>query len=213
MYNRRTQLFQGFSTINFSLFLLLSLVFVFLSSADIADAQARFPGPAARENNRSMDEYDRTINRMKNDSKVNKERRLNLFPQINEDFQRIQVLHNEMVRMLQANKGLNYDRLAELTDDIKKRSVRLRTNLALPEGEKPEDHPTHAEEINESHVKKTIIELHDVIVTFVANPLFKNLGVFDAKEIDKASDNLDDIIDISDEIKREARMLTKTAKN
>jgi hypothetical protein len=43
--------------------------------------------------------------------------------------------------------------------------------------------------------------------------LFKNLGVVDANEIDKASDNLDDIIDISDRIKREARMLSKTAKN
>jgi hypothetical protein len=160
-----------------------------------------------------MDEYDRTINRMKNDSKVNKEKRLNLFPQINEDFQRIQVLHNEMVRMLQANKGFNYDRLADLTDDMRKRSVRLRTNLALPEAEKTDDPSPHVEEINESQVKKSIIELHDLIVTFVANPLFKNLGVVDANEIDKASDNLDDIIDISDRIKREARMLSKTAKN
>jgi len=212
MYNLRTQV-QGFSTVNFSASLLLSLVFVFLSSAEIADAQARFPGPAARENNRSMDEYDRTINRMKNDSKVNKEKRLNLFPQINEDFQRIQVLHNEMVRMLQANKALNYDRLADLTDDMRKRSVRLRTNLALPEGEKTDKQSTQVEEINESHLKKSIIELHDVIVTFVANPLFKNLGVVDANEIDKASDNLDDIIDVSEKIKREARMLSKTAKN
>src|SRR4030095_15556989 len=79
MYKRQTQVLQGLSITNSS-FLLLPVLFFVLTSAAIANAQARFPGPAARENNRSMDEYDRTINRMKNDSKVNKERRLNLFP-------------------------------------------------------------------------------------------------------------------------------------
>ena len=212
MTNWRTRVFRGFSIFNSSTVLLLPVLFFVLSSTETADAQARFPAPAARENNRSMDEYDRTINRMKNDSKANKERRLNLFPQINEDFQRIQVLHNEMVRMLQANKGLNYDRLADLTDDLKKRSVRLRANLALPEREKTEAQSIHSEGIDESHMKKTIIALHDVVVNFVGNPLFKNLGVFDAKEIDKASDNLDDIIDMSDEIKREARIMSKVSK-
>jgi len=160
-----------------------------------------------------MDDYDRTINRMKNDAKVSRERRLNLFPQINEDFQRIQVIHNEIVRMLQPDKGFNYDRLAELTDDMKKRTVRLRANLALPEPEKTEAQPNHSEGVNDRHMKQTIGALHDLIVTFVANPLFKNLGVLDAKMIDQASENIDDIIDVSDEIKREAKLLSKSAKN
>jgi hypothetical protein len=104
------------------LFCVLLSVF---AAAIVARSQIRAPGPAARENNRSMDEYDRTLNRMKNDAKAASERRRNLFPQINEDFQRIQVIHNEMVRMLQPDKGLNYDRLADLTGDMKKRGERL----------------------------------------------------------------------------------------
>src|SRR5437773_9005993 len=59
------------------------------------------PGPAARESNRQMDDYDRELNRLRNDAKAAEtnaasaaaERRRNLFPQINEDFQRIQVIH------------------------------------------------------------------------------------------------------------------------
>jgi hypothetical protein len=216
MSNWRTEVLQGLKITNCStvVFLLLVLLSI-LSSAEVARSQPRgsnLPGPGIREGNRAMDDYDRTINRMKNDAKATNERRRNLFPQINEDFQRIQVIHNEIVRMLQPNKGFNYDRLAELTGDMKKRSARLRENLALPEPGKNEAQPTHSEAIDESQMKKTIIELHDLVVSFVANPIFKNLGVVDAKVIDAARENLDDIIYISDEIKREARILSKSAR-
>jgi len=166
-----------------------------------------------RQNNRTMDEYDRTLNLMKNDARAARERRRNLFPQINEDFQRIQMIHNEMVRMLQPDKGLNYDRLADLTDDMKKRGTRLRENLALPEPEKTEAERTHSEAVDEAHLKKTIADLHDVVVSFVANPIFKNLGVVDTKEVDSATKDLHNIIDLSDEIKRDAKTLGKSAKN
>jgi hypothetical protein len=180
--------------------------------AKVVKSQSLFPGQTIRERNRAMDEHDRTINRMKNDAKAAKERRRNLFPQIDEDFQRIQVIHNEIVRMLQPDKNLDYNRLAELTDDMKKRGARLRENLALPEPEKTETKPAHTEAIDESHIKTIIVALHDQVVSFVANPLFKNLGVVDAKVIDYATENLNTIIDISDEIRREAKTLGKSAK-
>lgn len=162
-----------------------------------------------RPDNSTLDDYDRTLNLIKNDAKAASARRRSLFPQINEDFQRIQVIHNEIVRMLQPDKGLNYDRLMDLTSDMKKRSARLRENLALPQAEKTATPPTRSEAIDDAHLKKSIANLHDVIVNFVANPLFKNLGVVDAKVIDAAGENLDDIIGFSEEIKREAKLLTK----
>ena len=203
--------FQRFNRKHYCTILCLPLLL--LGVAEIAKSQARgLPGPAAREGNRTMDEYDRTLNRMKNDAKAARERRRNLFPQINDDFQRIQVIHNEIVRMLQPDKSIDYERLADLTDDMKKRTSRLRENLSLPEPEKTEQKPTHEEAIDESHMKKNIVALHDLVVSFVANPLFKNLGVVDANVIDAASANLENIIECSDEIKREAKLLGKSAK-
>lgn len=192
--------------------ILLCALLTVLGSAVVAKSQA-YPGPAARERNRAMDEHDRAINRMKNDARAASERRRNLFPQINDDFQRIQVIHNEIVRMLQPDKSLNYDRLADLTGDMKKRGERLRGNLALPEPDKTDAQRAHPEAVDEAHIKKTIADLHDLIVSFVASPLFKNLGVVDAKTIDAASETLDTIIDLSDEIKREAKLLGKSSKN
>ena len=177
------------------------------ATAVVTRSQTHYPGPEARENNRSMDEYDRTLNRMKNDAKAASERRRNLFPQINEDFQRIQVIHNEIVRMLQPDKGLNLDRLMDLTGDMKKRGARLRENLALPEPNKTEAERTQVEVIDEAHLKKSIADLHDVVVSFVANPIFKNLGVVDAKIVDTATKDLDNLINLSDEIKKEAKTL------
>jgi hypothetical protein len=186
-----------------------------LTLANLSKGQSStgsFPGPAIREGNRSMDDYDRTINRMKNDAKATNERRRNLFPQIDEDFKRIQVIHNELARMIQPNKVLNYGRLVELTDDMKKRSSRLRENLALPEPEGTQSQHTHNKPVDEGDVKENIFVLHDIVVSFVANPIFKNLGVVDAKVIESASEGLQDIIRVSEEIKREAKILGKSTK-
>src|SRR5215213_972755 len=164
MNDRRIKLLQGFNiSIMFSLLVLLSI----LTFADVARSQGRtasLPGPGIREGNRAVDDYDRAINRMKNDAKAATERRRNLFPQINEDFQRIQVIHNELVRMLQPEKAFDYDRLAELSDDMKKRGARLRSNLALPEPEKTNAQSGHAVAVDESHIKNDIGDLHDLIV-------------------------------------------------
>jgi hypothetical protein len=190
---------------------LLSVV----TSAQIAKSQTRtstLPGPGVREGNRSMDEYDRTINRMKNDAKAANERRRNLFPQINEDFQHIQIIHNEIVRMLQPDKGLNFERLSDLTGDLKKRCVRLRENLALPEPDDTEAQTSLSEAVDDTHMKKRIAELHDLVVSFVESPIFKNLGVVDAKMIDATRENLDNIISASDQIKRDAKILSKSAR-
>ncbi len=211
MCSSRIKVLQGFKIGNRSTIVFpLLVLFTILIAPAVARAQS-YPGQVVRERNRAMDEHDRAINRMKNDAKAVNQRRRNLFPQINEDFKRIQVIHNEIVRMLQSDKGLNYDRLADLTDDMKKRSTRLRQNLALPEPEKSEEQPTHSETIDDSHMQKTIVALHDLIVSFVANPIFKNLGVVDAKVVNDAGANLDQIIDVSEEIKREAKILGKSA--
>ena len=189
----------------------LPLFIVFLSFASPAGAQTTVnaPGPAAREGQRAMDDYDRDISRMKNDALAARERRRSLFPQINEDFQRVQVIHNELVRMLQSNKGFDYGRLAELTGDMKKRGTRLRENLALPQADAAETKAKRSDVIDDQQVRKEIVALHDVVVSFVASPLFKNLSVVDAKVVDQTRDNLDNLIDLSDEIKKAAKLLDK----
>jgi hypothetical protein len=210
----RTQV-SGFPLNCTNRFLLLVLALSVLGGAEVAKSQTRgsnFPGPAMREGNRSMDDYDRDINRMKNDAKKVNERRRNLFPQINEDFQQIQMIHNEIVRLLKTDKELDYERLSDLSGDMKKRGVRLRENLALPEPDQPVSPTTRGENVDDKLVRSSIAELHELVVSFVASPIFKNLGVVDAKQINSARVNLDNIITTSDQIRRDAKSLSKSAK-
>jgi len=212
MTNWRTQVFDFLSGCTYP-FLLLLLSLSVLGCAEVTKSQTRssnFPGPAIREGNRSMDDYDRDINRMKNDARKVNERRRNLFPQINEDFQQIQIIHNEIVRLLKPDKELDYERLSDLTGDMKRRGVRLRENLALPEPDQSVS-PPHDENIDDALVRSSISELHELVVSFVASPIFKNLGVVDAKVINAARVNLDNIITTSEQIKREAKSLSKSA--
>ena len=185
------------------------LLLTLLAFATVGRSQTTAPGAAVREGHRAMDDYDRDINRMKNDARADRERRQSLFPQINDDFQRVQVIHNELVRMLQSDKGLDYGRLADLGGDLKKRGTRLRENLALSEAEQNAPQAKRPDVIDDQQVRNDIVTLHDLVVSFVGSPLFKNLGVVDAKTIDQATDDLDKIIDLSEELKREARLLNK----
>ena len=58
-------------------------------------------------------------------------------------------------------------------------------------------------------MRKDIVALHESVASFVASPLFKNLGVVDPKVMDQATDNLDNIIVLSEEIKKAAKLLDK----
>ena len=185
------------------------LLLTLLTFAIVGRAQTTAPGAAVREGHRAMDDYDRDINRMKNDARAARERRQSLFPQINDDFQRVQVIHNELVRMLQSDKGLDYGRVADLSADLKKRGTRLRENLVLPQAEETSQQTKRPDVIDDQQVRKNIVSLHDLVVSFVGSPLFKNLGVIDAKVLDQATDNLDKLIDLSEELKREAKLLNK----
>ncbi len=193
-------------TLHFNLGLLLLCFTVFACAGAVRSQTVNSP---VRDGQRAMDDYDRDINRMKNDAAAVRERRRSLFPQINDDFQRVQVIHNELVRMLQSEKGLDYGRLADLTGDLKKRGTRLRENLALPQAEQTSTEAKRPDAIDDQQLRKDIVALHDLVVSFIGSPLFKNLGVVDAKVMDEASGNLDHIIDLSDAIKRAAKLLDK----
>jgi len=193
-----------------------AILFVLIVSTGVSAQQSGsppvYPGPAVRERNRQMDEYDRELERLRKGASVSNDRRLNLFPQINDDFQRIQVIHNELVKMLKTDKSLNYSRVSELSGEMKKRSGRLRTNLALPDPENEVEVVAGTTTVDDKHVRASLIELHDVIVSFVGNPIFKNLALLDAKAVEKASGDLRQIVRLSDNIKKSAETLNKTAK-
>jgi hypothetical protein len=135
-----------------------------------------------------------------------------LMMQIKEDFNVIQLAYNEMVRLASTDQGLNYKSLSEKAGEITKRATRFRDNINLSQlkDEKKIQKNQNAEDGEQ--LKASLLMLRDSISRFVNNPLFKNLGAIDVKLSDKASRDLRDIIELSDNIRKNAKRLDKAPK-
>jgi hypothetical protein len=144
---------------------------------------------------------------------MDQRQKLALMAQIKEDFHRIQVVNNEMLRTAFAKeRAPDYDSLSEKAADIKRRASRLKATIKLPPPR--EERKQKQQEITDSEgLKASLLELRDLIGSFVTNPYFqKKPGVIDVQGSDKASSDLRDIIELSDAIKKNARRLEKHSK-
>jgi len=127
-----------------------------------------------------------------------------MMDQVSEDFQRILTRHNEIVRALAANQSLSYQFISDATGEIKKRSTRLQSSLKLQKPEtSTEDRETGSVLVG-METKDEMILLCKQIESFVKNPIIEKPGTVDAQELDKARNDLQRIVELSDAIKKQA---------
>jgi hypothetical protein len=132
--------------------------------------------------------------------------------QVKEDFERIQVIRNDLVRAASANNALDYKFISEATEEIKKRSRRLKNNLALPDSEEDEKSQKGLSEFDHAQIKAALHTLCDRIESFVKSSIFETPGVIDAEVSVKANDDLRSIVELSSNIRKGAQRLGKTIK-
>jgi signal transduction histidine kinase len=130
-----------------------------------------------------------------------------LMAQTEEDFTRILTLHNEIARALSSNNALDYQFLSDATSEIKKRATRVQSSLKLA----PEEGYTSekVEEIGDPQMKDALIKLCKQIRSFVTNPSIENPNTVDAQQLTKARHDLDAVIQLSGQIKKDADKIKK----
>ena len=130
-----------------------------------------------------------------------------LMAETEEDFNRILTLHNEIARTLSSKNALDYQFVSDTTGEIKKRASRVQTNLKL----EPEEGYTSEKqaEINDAEMKDALIKLCKQIRSFVTNPSIESPNTVDAQQITKARHDLDLLIHLSSQIKKDADKLKK----
>jgi hypothetical protein len=134
-----------------------------------------------------------------------------LAAQIEQDFSRILILHNEIARALSAASRLDYRFVSTATAEIKKRSSRLQSTLLLkPEGS--EQSTEKQVSADEKEVKDALISLCRHIKNFVTNPVIDSPGTVNVEQLEKARHELEDTIQISSGIKKTADKLSKSNK-
>ena len=124
--------------------------------------------------------------------------------QLNQDFQRIQVIRNEVARALAKGAGLDHDRVAEQAAEVRKRALRMQGYLALtPRPDAGAGEPSRTE-VREGRLNDALVRLCRLIDSFVASPKFKSPGVVDVEADANAGRDLREIISLSADIKESA---------
>ena len=135
-----------------------------------------------------------------------------LMAQTEEDFDTLLSNHNEIVRALSATKPLDYHFVSHATGEIRKRAHSIQANLVLTlpaEEIKPLDMPTM---MTESEVKDSLVKLCKQIRSFVTNPVIAQPNLIDAEKLATAKRDLESVIQLSTQLKRDTESLSKAPK-
>jgi hypothetical protein len=125
------------------------------------------------------------------------------FPQIKEDFERIQIINIKELQTQESGATPDYARISSAASEIKKRAARLKGNLFSSNSEQQmEETKKEAEEAQD--LKSLLAELDGAISGFVRNPMFRNLRVVNAQNSAKARRELERIIKLSARVRQEA---------
>ena len=130
------------------------------------------------------------------------------FQEIKEDFENIQRLEDEIIKIYTTSKKINYAKISGDAESINTSALRLRTNLfpamdAQKKGAKPKQNKGNSSPLPED-LKSLIVEQDNMLAAFVANPMFANPKVVNSNDNAKAQTDLDQLIRLSSALKAEA---------
>lgn len=136
-----------------------------------------------------------------------------LMAQTEQDFNRILTLHNEFARAISSSASLDYQFVSDAAAEIRKRATRLQTTLVLRESPKEKSNTKQEEhKINEPQLKTGLIGLCKYIRDFVTNPVIETPNTVNAEHLARAKRDLESLIQMSGQIKKDADELNKTRK-
>jgi len=135
-----------------------------------------------------------------------------LMDQVQQDFERILTLHNEIVHAITTNEILVVDFVSDSTAEIRKRATRLQTTLAFLKPDAGEQNRDKRKQLNDGQLKDALVTLCKRIESFITNPVIKTPGTVDAQQSARARRDLEDVIELGDSINKSARMLKERSK-
>jgi len=132
-----------------------------------------------------------------------------LMAQVEQDFNRILLLHNQIVRAIKSDAPLDYGFLFDASGEIKKRSTRLQATLVLGQTTEEKEQSAERTEFDKDQLKPELLTLCKHIKNFVTNPIIETPGTVDAVNLEKAKRDLANIINLSGLIRKHADQLRR----
>jgi hypothetical protein len=145
-------------------------------------------------------------------AQMNKQRLAAVIEQTKQDFKRIQLIRNDIVDNLVAKKPLDYKLIAKQAGEMGERANRLKSLLMPPTVAAKKEDAKQAVEYDADALKGALVKLCNTVFSFTGNPMFQDPGTVDVQKATKAGGDLLNIIELSDNIKRNAERLGKSPK-
>jgi hypothetical protein len=136
--------------------------------------------------------------------------RFSRFKKIKDDFRDLQSLNNKMMADAWLQDALDYSFLAEIVSKIRGKANDLKNGLSLPEPEKPQTALKMPAVTTVRQFREELLLLDKTIMRFVTNPVFQANNTVDVNLAKKASEDLEQIILLTFDLKRNAQKLRKT---
>lgn len=188
---------------------LFAVIIVIFSSALSLSSTSQVPGQGIRTGSpkdKSIEDKYRAdeIERVRREAVKPQQRyETTRFPQIKEDFERIQLINSDVLQAITLKSEPDYRRLSEAVAEVKKRATRLRSNL-FPSEPRIESKESDQRSKVPQDLKSLLTELDKAITTFVHNPMFENTRVVNQEDSKKAQEDLEKIIDLSARTRKRA---------
>lgn len=128
--------------------------------------------------------------------------------QIKEDYERIQVVNNELAEAVANPAGVDLKLVVKSTAEIERRAERLLSNLALPELP-PDLERVKMPAEGQEQLRPSLLMLGRLVNRFVHSPLFREVNVIDAQVSPRARRDLEGIIALSGRLKKESEKLDR----
>jgi hypothetical protein len=135
--------------------------------------------------------------------------RRRILAQIKEDFLRLQIVDDEVQKYASVDSP-DLEAISKFAAEIAKLAERLKINLALPNNESTSEFSESKSEEGIEQLRRSLAVLRQSINSFVENPVFERAGVVDAQLSLKARRDLEQIIEVSKQVKKRSETLMRS---
>jgi hypothetical protein len=136
------------------------------------------------------------------------ERRI-MLAQIKEDFLRIQIIDDDLKEQAARADAIDLKSVVGSASEINRRAVRLKDNLSLPEIAAVSDLPNPGVAASPVQLRWLLSSLSKSTQAFTENPLFESAKVVDARLSAQAGRDLQQIINLSKQIRKTGARLSR----
>jgi hypothetical protein len=134
------------------------------------------------------------------------------YTDVEQDFEQLQLVNYTLAGAAAEGVALDYELIKKHAAEVAKRALRLKSYLSLPEVEGPKTQGRAADMQTPEGLRTAVASLDALVNSFAWNPVFRQTNVVDLEQSSKASRDLAGIISLSEQIRKVAAELFKSAK-